>query len=159
MIDTFNKFFLTGGAGNIGSHTRVGLLNAVVDMTLSYNFLKSQLFVLAFVAQITGKKPTLAQCQMKALQRLSQTAERYAINLSTGIGYRVLNMVRAFEQASGNPVPYRFGPRMAGDIAACYADLSLALALLGWRTERSLDPICLDALRWQNQNPQGSAGA
>ena len=71
--------------------------------------------------------------------------------------YSVLQMVRAFEQASGRPVPYRVMARRAGDIAACYADASLALALLGWRAERDLAAMCLDAWRWQSNNPNGMA--
>ena len=92
---------------------------------------------------------------LKALQRLEQHAECRAINLGTGVGYSVLDMVRAFEQASGKPVPYQVAPRRAGDIAACYADPALALALLGWRAERDLAAMCADAWRWQSSNPNG----
>ena len=97
----------------------------------------------------------LALGHLKALQRLEQHAECRAINLGTGVGYSVLQMVRAFEQASGKPVPYKLMPRRAGDIAACYADPSLALNLLGWRAERDLAAMCLDAWRWQSNNPNG----
>jgi UDP-glucose 4-epimerase len=65
------------------------------------------------------------------------------------VGYSVLDMVRAFEQASGRPVPYQVAPRRAGDIASCYADPAQALTLLGWRAERGLDAMCADAWRWQ----------
>ena len=76
--------------------------------------------------------------------------------LAQGIGMvQVLDMVRAFEQASGKPVPYQVAPRRAGDIAACYADPALALALLGWRAERDLAAMCADAWRWQSSNPNG----
>ncbi len=92
---------------------------------------------------------------LKALQRLEQHAECRAINLGTGVGYSVLDIVRAFEQASGKPVPYQVAPRRAGDIAACYADPALALALLGWRAERDLAAMCADAWRWQSGNPNG----
>jgi UDP-glucose 4-epimerase len=100
----------------------------------------------------------LALGHLKALQRLEQHAECRAINLGTGVGYSVLDMVRAFEQASGKPVPYKVMARRAGDIAACYADPSLALDLLGWRAERGLADMCADAWRWQSSNPNGYAG-
>ncbi|MBA3058037.1 MAG: UDP-glucose 4-epimerase GalE [Gammaproteobacteria bacterium] len=97
----------------------------------------------------------LALGHLKALERLQQHTECQAINLGTGVGYSVLDMVRAFEQASAKAVPYQVGPRRAGDIAACYADPALALSLLGWRAERGLDAMCADAWRWQSNNPQG----
>ena len=99
----------------------------------------------------------LALGHLKALGRLRQYAECLAINLGTGVGYSVLDMVHAFEQASGKSVPYRIGPRRAGDIASCYADPSQALALLGWRAERGLQDMCADAWRWQKNNPNGYA--
>lgn len=77
------------------------------------------------------------------------------INLGTGTGYSVLDMVRAFEQASGQPVPYRIASRRPGDVASCYADPALALNLLGWRAELGLDAMCADAWRWQKANPEG----
>jgi UDP-glucose 4-epimerase len=100
----------------------------------------------------------LALGHLKALERLQQHAECRAINLGTGVGYSVLEMVRAFEQASGKPVPYRIASRRAGDIAACYADPALAMALLGWRAERGLEAMCSDAWRWQAGNPDGYQG-
>ena len=99
----------------------------------------------------------LARGHLKALERLQTHAECVAINLGTGVGYSVLDMVRAFEQASGQPVPYQVAPRRAGDVAACYADAALALALLGWRAERGLETMCADAWRWQSANPNGYA--
>jgi UDP-glucose 4-epimerase len=99
----------------------------------------------------------LALGHLKALERLQQHAECRAINLGTGVGYSVLDMVRAFEQASGKPVQYKVAPRRAGDIAACYADPAQALALLGWRAERGLEAMCADAWRWQSGNPNGYA--
>ena len=100
----------------------------------------------------------LALGHLKALQRLEQHAECRAINLGTGVGYSVLDMVRAFEQASGKPVPYKVMARRDGDIASCYADPSLALDLLGWRAERGLADMCADAWRWQSGNLNGYAG-
>ena len=99
----------------------------------------------------------LAQGHLKALSRLQQHAECLTVNLGTGIGYSVLDMVRAFEQACGRPVPYRIAARRPGDIASCYADPQLALELLGWRAERGLDAMCVDTWRWQSANPKGFA--
>ncbi|MEY4140050.1 MAG: hypothetical protein RLZZ371_2232 [Pseudomonadota bacterium] len=97
----------------------------------------------------------LALGHLKALERLKDHTECLAINLGTGVGYSVLDMVRAFELASGKPVPYKMAQRRAGDIAACYADPAQALALLGWRAERDLQAMCADAWRWQSGNPNG----
>ena len=78
-------------------------------------------------------------------------------NLGTGHGYSVLEMAKAFEQASGHAVPYRFAPRRAGDIAQCWADPARAERELGWKAQRGLDERCEDAWRWQSMNPQGFA--
>jgi UDP-glucose 4-epimerase len=100
----------------------------------------------------------LALGHIKALERLQgKTSECLTVNLGTGTGYSVLDMVRAFEQASGKPVPYRVGPRRSGDIASCYAEPKRALELLGWRAERGLEAMCADAWRWQRGNPTGYA--
>jgi UDP-glucose 4-epimerase len=100
----------------------------------------------------------LARGHIKALERLqAQAPECLTVNLGTGTGYSVLEMVRAFEQASGKPVPYRVGPRRSGDIASCYAEPKLALDLLGWQAELGLDTMCADAWRWQSGNPEGYA--
>jgi UDP-glucose 4-epimerase len=64
-------------------------------------------------------------------------------------------MVRAFDQASGQPVAYHIDPRRSGDIAACYANPAQALELLGWRAQRGLETMCEDAWRWQSSNPNG----
>jgi len=101
----------------------------------------------------------LALGHLKALERLQQQPQCQAINLGTGVGYSVLDMVRAFEKASGKPVPYQVGPRRAGDIASCYADPAQAWNLLGWRAERDLAAMCADAWRWQSGNPNGYASA
>ena len=99
----------------------------------------------------------LALGHLKALERLRAHAQCQAINLGTGVGYSVLEMVRAFERSSGKPVPYQVAARRAGDIAACYADPAQALALLGWRAERGLQAMCDDTWRWQSANPNGYA--
>lgn len=98
----------------------------------------------------------LARGHVKALQQLQRSeAGCFTYNLGTGRGYSVLEVVAAFERASGRPVPYRIAPRRAGDIAACYADPGLAEKALGWRAELSLEAMVADAWRWQSQNPNG----
>jgi UDP-glucose 4-epimerase len=97
----------------------------------------------------------LALGHLKALERLEKNQECLCVNLGTGVGYSVLDMVRAFEKASGKSVPFKIAPRRAGDIASCYADPATALAKLGWRAERDLQAMCTDAWRWQSNNPHG----
>ncbi|MFT3718018.1 UDP-glucose 4-epimerase GalE [Pseudorhodoferax sp.] len=99
----------------------------------------------------------LAIGHLRALERLQSRAGGVTVNLGTGTGYSVLDMVRAFEQASGRPVPYKIAPRRAGDVASCYADPAAAAEQLGWRAERGLVAMCQDAWRWQSQNPNGYA--
>jgi len=76
-------------------------------------------------------------------------------NLGTGHGESVLDMVKAFERASGAKVPYVIAPRRPGDIATCYADCSKAERVLGWKAQRTVDDMCADTWRWQSGNPQG----
>ncbi|MFC5520217.1 UDP-glucose 4-epimerase GalE [Polaromonas jejuensis] len=99
----------------------------------------------------------LAAGHVAALQALLGRGESFTVNLGTGQGHSVLDVVRAFEQASGRPVPYQLAPRRAGDVAQCYADASLAQSLLGWRATHSLAEMCADAWRWQSGNPNGYA--
>lgn len=96
----------------------------------------------------------LALGHLKALERLKQP-QCVAINLGTGIGYSVLDVVKAFESASERRVPYKLSSRRAGDVAACYADPRLAAQLLGWKAARDLVAMCKDHWHWQKQNPQG----
>jgi len=91
----------------------------------------------------------LALGHLAALQALGRQPGLLTVNLGTGRGYSVLEMVRAFERASGRPVPHRIAPRRPGDIAQCYADPSLAWQTLGWRAERGIEAMCTDAWRWQ----------
>lgn len=77
------------------------------------------------------------------------------INLGTGIGYSVLDMVKAFEKANDIEIPYVIAPRRPGDIATCYADATKAKELLGWQAKHSLEDMCHDAWNWQKQNPKG----
>lgn len=97
----------------------------------------------------------LAAGHLKALDAKVKTAGVHIYNLGTGKGYSVLDIVRAFEQASGQKVPYVLKPRRAGDIAACYADPSYAAQEIGWHAERDLNRMMQDAWRWQSNNPQG----
>ena len=97
----------------------------------------------------------LALGHLKTLEYLAHGPQCVAINLGTGVGYSVLDMVRAFEQASGRPVPYQVAPRRPGDIAACYASPDVARQLLGWTATRTLSDMCQDAWRWQSDNPRG----
>ena len=97
----------------------------------------------------------LALGHLRALERLRREDGLFAVNLGTGTGYSVLDMVRAFEAASGRKVAYRIVDRRPGDIASCYADPSLAFELLGWRATRGIDEMCADAWRWQSRNPAG----
>jgi UDP-glucose 4-epimerase len=97
----------------------------------------------------------LAEGHVAAMQALLSRGDSLTVNLGTGQGYSVLDVVRAFEAASGRQVPYRIAPRRPGDIAQCYADPSLAQRVLGWQAQRSLQEMCADAWRWQSRNPDG----
>lgn len=92
----------------------------------------------------------LALGHLATLDKLAQGPAIVTYNLGTGRGNSVLEMVRAFEQASGRPVPYQIVARRAGDIAACYADASLAERELGWKAERDIAQMCADSWRWQS---------
>lgn len=91
----------------------------------------------------------LARGHLAALQAMAQKPDLLTVNLGTGQGYSVLDVVRAFERASGRPVPYRIAPRRPGDIAQCYADPALAQRVLGWQASHGLDAMCADTWRWQ----------
>jgi UDP-glucose 4-epimerase len=91
----------------------------------------------------------LARGHLAALTTLASKRGIMTVNLGTGRGYSVLEVVKAFEQASGRKVPYRIVARRPGDVSQCYADPSLAAGLLGWRAERGLDQMCQDSWRWQ----------
>jgi UDP-glucose 4-epimerase len=97
----------------------------------------------------------LAVGHLRALERIGALSGVTTLNLGTGQGYSVLEMVRAFEKASGRLVPFDIVARRPGDVAACWADPSRAQSVLGWRAERDLDAMCVDAWRWQSMNPLG----
>lgn len=97
----------------------------------------------------------LASGHIKAIPKLMKNPGVVTYNLGTGKGNSVLEMIRGFERASEQTIPFVISPRRAGDIAACWADPSKAEAELGWRAERSLDEMCCDSWRWQKNNPNG----
>ena len=97
----------------------------------------------------------LARGHLAALDALAAGDGLMTVNLGTGCGYSVLEVLRAFEKACGKPVPYRVVDRRPGDVATCYADPERAAQLLGWRAEFDLDTMCRDAWRWQVANPLG----
>jgi len=97
----------------------------------------------------------LAKAHVKALEHAPEQGKVATYNLGTGNGYSVLEMVKAFEKASGKEIPYQIDPRRPGDVATCYADPSLAEKELGWKAEKTLDDMCTDTWRWQSQNPKG----
>lgn len=103
----------------------------------------------------------LASAHVKAiayLNQLSTSKQLLITNLGTGIGYSVIDVVKAFEKASGKKVPYQIVPRRSGDIAKCYANPSYAKELLGWEATKTLDEMCEDSWRWQSNNPDGYKG-
>lgn len=97
----------------------------------------------------------LADGHVKALEKMKDITEVMTVNLGTGNGYSVLDMVKAFEKASGKDVPYCIAPRRSGDIAKCYADPSYAKEILNWEAKKGIDEMCEDSWRWQSMNPDG----
>ena len=97
----------------------------------------------------------LADGHVKALEKMKDLTQVLTVNLGTGNGYSVLDMVKAFEKASGKEVPFCIAPRRSGDIAKCYADPTYAQEVLGWKATRGIDEMCKDSWRWQSINPNG----
>lgn len=97
----------------------------------------------------------LAKGHLKALNYLLNNKGVISINLGTGVGYSVLEMVNAFQKASGKEIKYKRVGRRPGDVAVCYADASLAKVKLGWKAELGLNRMCQDSWRWQENNPIG----
>jgi UDP-glucose 4-epimerase len=106
----------------------------------------------------------LAKGHVKALQWLAKRVEgglggMETVNLGTGAAVSVMQLVKAFERASGKSIPYVVGPRRQGDVPAVWADATKARTLLGWTAEKTLDDMCSDSWRWVHQNPDGYSGA
>jgi len=97
----------------------------------------------------------LASGHLAALRYLQEQRRSITANLGTGRGYSVLEVLKAFEQATGKKVPYEIAARRPGDLPAYYADASLAASELGWRAQFGVADMCRDAWRWQAQNPTG----
>ncbi len=97
----------------------------------------------------------LAEGHVAALRALPALPGCQAVNLGTGIGHSVLETLDAARRASGQPIPHRVGPRRPGDVAATFADATLAQQLFGWKASLGLEQMCADAWRWQSQNPDG----
>lgn len=97
----------------------------------------------------------LAFGHVRALEKVLQDEGVHTYNLGTGQGYSVLEVIQAFEKATGRQIPYRIAPRRAGDIAVSYADASKAKQDLGWQAERGIEKMCEDSWRWQSENPKG----
>ena len=97
----------------------------------------------------------LAEGHVAALQRLLDHPGSFTVNLGTGRGYSVLEVLQAYARACGRELGHQVVPRRPGDVAACYADPTLARELLGWQARHDLDRMCADSWRWQSMNPQG----
>ena len=97
----------------------------------------------------------LAQGHVNALDRIKDFKELMTINLGTGKGYSVLEMIEVFENVSGQKIPYEIVERRAGDIATCFADAAYAKEVLAWEAEKGIDEMCEDVWRWQSNNPNG----
>ncbi len=97
----------------------------------------------------------LAKGHVKAIEGLAKLDGVNIFNLGTGVGYSVLDIIKAFSKAVGKDIPYVIAPRRPGDIAECYSDPSKAEKVLGWKAEKNLDDMCRDAWNWQTKNPNG----
>jgi penicillin-binding protein 1A len=122
------------------------------DVSLSYALAKSLNVATSRLSEQIGRGKVIDLAHRMGVKSALADVPSVALGSSE---VTLLEMVQAFERASGKPVPYKFAPRRAGDIATCYADPALALALLGWRAERGLDAMCKDAWLWQSGNPNG----
>ena len=97
----------------------------------------------------------LAKGHVKACEYAAEHTGCEIINLGTGVGYSVLDIVNTFSRVNGVPIPYEIGPRRPGDIDVCYAEPHKAKALLGWEATKTLEDMCRDSWRWQSHNPNG----
>lgn len=102
--------------------------------------------------------PYIAKVAVGQLEKLGVFGDDYptpVYNLGTGVGYSVLDVVKAYERACGKKIPYEIKPRRAGDIAECYCDATKAREELGWTAKKNLEDMCADSWRWQSMNPDG----
>ena len=101
----------------------------------------------------------LANAHVKALNYLNsknkQTTNPLIVNIGTGVGYSVIDMIKAFEKVSGKKVPYKIVQRRLGDISTCYSDSSYAKEVLNWESKKTIDDMCADSWKWQSNNPNG----
>ena len=97
----------------------------------------------------------LAEAHLKALQAIEARGEGFTCNLGTGRGSSVLEIISAFEEATGKKILYEFAPRRSGDITEAWADPSYAEKILGWKTMKTLEEMLADAWHWQSKNPNG----
>ncbi|QNM90782.1 UDP-glucose 4-epimerase GalE [Aliarcobacter cryaerophilus] len=100
----------------------------------------------------------LANAHVKAIEYLGNETSASSVlkvNIGTGTGYSVLDMIKAFEKASGQKIPYKLVPRRAGDIATCYSNPQKAKEILGWEAKHNLEDMCKSSWNWQNKNPKG----
>jgi UDP-glucose 4-epimerase len=100
----------------------------------------------------------LAKAHVKAIDYLYKNSDKILplkVNIGTGKGYSVLDMVKAFEKVTNKKIPYKIAPRRAGDIATCYANPAYAREILGWEAKKTLEDMCADSWRWQSNNPNG----
>ena len=160
------RYFNPVGAhpsGQIGEHPR-GIPNNLMPYVQQVAIgLREQLSVFGDdypTADGTGERDyihvmDLARGHVLAVNHLLAGNNSFTVNLGTGKPVTVLQMVQAFEQASGKPIAYTIAPRRAGDVAACYADPQRAFETMGWKATRGLDEMCVDSWRWQSHNPHG----
>ena len=99
----------------------------------------------------------LAKAHVKAIDYAFEHKGSEVFNIGTGVGYSVLDMVKAFEKVNNIKIPYVIAPRRPGDIDECYADSSKAAKMLGWKAEKTLEDMCADTWNWQKNNPNGYA--
>lgn len=97
----------------------------------------------------------LAEGHLAALEQCMEESKHLVVNLGTGIGYSVLEVIKTFEKVNNVNVPYQIIARRAGDVASCYADATYADTCLNWSAKRTLSDMCVDSWRWQKQNPKG----
>lgn len=101
----------------------------------------------------------LARGHVAALKKLETNCGLFVCNLGTGKGYSVLDVLHAYEKACGKTIPYEIGPRRAGDIAICYANVDKAWKELGWKSQYDIEQMCVSSWKWQSMNPDGFKSA